>query len=80
MSGEGLIHMQELAKRLKVSTVTVRKWVSTGAIPKSTYIAVDNGTRTTYRFDYERVFAHLRADNTEQRNKQPEQLELNFDK
>jgi excisionase family DNA binding protein len=74
MSGDNLIKIGELAERLQVSTITVRNWMEDGRIPKSSYIAVAGDTRTTYRFDYDKVRDHLSADNAEGRK----QLELDL--
>ena len=74
MSGDNLIRIGELADRLQVSTITVRNWMDDGKIPKSAYIAVAGETRTTYRFDYDKVRDHLSADNAEGRK----QLELDL--
>jgi excisionase family DNA binding protein len=74
MSGDNLIRIGELADRLQVSTITVRNWMDDGKIPKSAYIAVAGETRTTYRFDYDKVRDHLSADNAEARK----QLELDL--
>lgn len=74
MSGDNLIKIGELAERLQVSTITVRNWMDDGRIPKSSYIAVAGDTRTTYRFDYDKVRDHLSADNAEGRK----QLELDL--
>jgi hypothetical protein len=74
MSGDNLIKIGELADRLQVSSLTVRTWMEQGKIPKSSYIAVAGDTRTTYRFDYDKVRDHLSADNAEGRK----QLELDL--
>jgi len=74
MSSDNLIKIGELADRLQVSTITVRNWMDSGKIPKSSYIAVAGDTRTTYRFDYDKVRDHLSADNAEGRK----QLELDL--
>jgi predicted site-specific integrase-resolvase len=74
MIGDNLIKIGELADRLQVSTITVRNWMDSGKIPKSSYIAVAGDTRTTYRFDYDKVRDHLSADNAEGRK----QLELDL--
>jgi|DEB19_MinimDraft_3_1074340.scaffolds.fasta_scaffold00142_14 predicted site-specific integrase-resolvase len=74
MNSNNLIRIGELAERLQVSTVTIRNWMESGVIPKSSYIAVPGDNRTTYRFDYDKVRDHLSADNAEGRK----QLELDL--
>lgn len=74
MSTSNLIKIGELADRLQVSTVTIRNWMDSGVIPKSSYIAIPGDSRTTYRFDYDKVRDHLSADNAEARK----QLELDL--
>jgi len=69
-----LIKIGELAERLQVSTITIRNWMESGRIPRSSYIAVAGGNRTTYRFDYDKVFSHLSGDNADR----PEQLEMDL--
>jgi excisionase family DNA binding protein len=74
MSGDNLIKIGELADRLQVSALTIRNWMERGKIPKNSYIAVDAGVRTVYRFDYDKVREYLSAENAEGRK----QLELDL--
>lgn len=74
MSGDNLIKIGELAKRLQVSTLTIRNWMENGKIPKSTYISVPSNDRTVHRFDYDKIVDYLSADNVERRK----QLELDL--
>lgn len=55
-----LVLADELGAHLRVRPETIRAWVRTGKIPRSTYLKVG----TTYRFDVEAVVAALRAGDT----------------
>jgi|688.fasta_scaffold432517_1 hypothetical protein len=74
MSDDSLIKIGELAKRLQVSTLTIRNWMDSGKIPRSAYISVPSNDRSVHRFDYDKVVSHFSADNVEKRK----QLELDL--
>ena len=61
-TADELVPITVLAKKLYVSTPTVRLWIRHGVIPKDKYMVVGN----TYRFDAEGIIQYMLDDtNTE---------------
>ena len=75
---EKYVPIEELAQHLSLAITTLRSWVRTGVIPKSTYLKIGN----TYRFNIPEE-SNLEADlvpHTDDGDANaPVQLELNFD-
>tara|TARA_R110000824_G_scaffold153389_5_gene325026 strand:+ start:54 stop:323 length:270 start_codon:yes stop_codon:yes gene_type:complete len=81
---EKYVPIEELAQHLSLAITTLRSWVRTGVIPKSTYLKIGN----TYRFNIPEVVEKLKESNLEADlvphtddgdANAPVQLELNFD-